>query len=114
MSEVIDIVDEDALKDLLDTEDFLVVKFTAPSWCGPCRQFKPHYEKAATSASFNSGLLGRATFVSVDIDDADWAPQAYGFRGVPKVYLFSFGEKKAELQERVAPKLLSEINSHLG
>lgn len=80
-----------------------MVKFTAPSWCGPCRQFKPVFEAVAD-------IVEDTTFVSVDIDDASWAPVDYDFRGVPFVILFENGERVRDLRERTAIKFKNELS----
>lgn len=114
MSEVIEVVERDELNDLLDTEDFVIVKFTAPAWCVPCQQFAPHFESAARSAKHRSDMLGRATFVTVDIDKADWAMVDYGIKSVPTVKVFLFGEYKTDVAKhpdnRSAPKFLAELS----
>lgn len=99
---------------LLSDSDYVVVDFTAPSWCRPCQQFAPHFEKAAQSASSQSNMLGRATFVAVDVDKAPWAMTDYGVRGVPTVKLISRLHTPLEpvdLKSRTAPLLLKEINN---
>lgn len=108
---VIDLHDAGELKDLIETEDFLVVKFTAPSWCIPCQRFAPHYEAAAQSSSFHSDMMGRVTYAAVDIDHNDWAQHEYGIQGIPTVMLFAGGQYIKNLSERTAPKLMSEIRS---
>jgi thioredoxin 1 len=99
--------------DLLDTVDYVVVKFWA-TWCGPCKQLAPHFEAAANSAAYQSSMLGRGVFVSVDVDKAPWAMTDYGVRGVPAVKLVSrlFAPlEPIDLKSRTAPLLLKEINS---
>ena len=101
MAEVLDITDKGELQDLIDTEPRVVVKFTAPAWCRPCQQFAPHFKSASEKSD--------ATFVAVDVDNADWAMVDYGVRGVPTVVLFENGERVRDLKERTALKLLSEL-----
>lgn len=110
MSEVIHVPDAGTLKDLIDTEEVLVVKFTAPSWCVPCRQFAPHYEKAADIAMFKSDMSGLATFAAVDIDEVPDVVLDYGVLGVPTVMLFKNGQYVRDLKGRTVVTLLSEIN----
>lgn len=105
LSKVIWIEDRSEFNDLLETEDRLVVDFTAPGWCAPCQKLAPHFEAAAEASD-------DATFVAIDVDKADWAMVDYGVRGVPSVRLFRFGQHAADLKERVAPKLLAEIKTH--
>jgi len=103
LAEVLDITDAGELKDLLDTTERVVVKFTAPSWCVPCQRFAPHFKAAAAQRD-------DVTFVSVDVDNADWAMVDYGVRGVPTVVLFEDGERVRDLKERTAIKFLSELD----
>lgn len=100
---------------LLSTADYVVVDFTAPSWCRPCQQFAPHFDKAAENAAVQSNWLGRGIFVAVDVDKAPWAMQDYGVRGVPTVKIV-FGNDSSslspvDLKSRTAPLLLNEISN---
>ena len=96
--------------DLLETEDFLVVDFTAPDWCVPCQRFAPHFDKVAENAVFQSNMLGRTKFVAVDVDKAPWAMADYGVQGVPSVRLYNgFTDTWTDLHERTAVKLPQEI-----
>ena len=102
MNEIVKVTEQDRLSEILKANDRVVVKFTAPSWCIPCRNFAPAFEAV-------SELVEDATFVSVDIDDAPWAPEEYDFRGVPFVILFENGKRVRDLRERTAVKFLKEM-----
>lgn len=56
----------------------VVIDFNA-SWCGPCRTFKPAFDRAAKD--YNS----KAMFVSVDVDANTELAQTYGVRSIPYV-----------------------------
>lgn len=99
-SEVLDISDQDEFENLIGNNPDVVVRFTA-EWCGPCKQFGPHYKAAAEKSD--------AIFVDVDVDKAPWATQDFGIRSVPTVMLFTDGYYVKNLQERTAPKLLAEL-----
>jgi thioredoxin-like negative regulator of GroEL len=88
---------------LVSTAPDAVVDFTAPSWCRPCQQFAPHFDKAAETSD--------ATFIAVDVDKAPWAMQDFGVRGVPTVARFQNGERVDDLKARTVVALLNEINS---
>lgn len=104
MSEIYEVDSLDQLQDLIDTEDKLVVKFTAPSWCGPCRQYAPHFEKVAEKSA--------DTFVVVDLDEVPDAMLEYGFKSVPTTLVFESGElTKTIIGVRTAPKLLAELDA---
>jgi len=112
LSEVLHIEDRSEFQDLLDTETFLVVDFTAPGWCRPCQRFAPIFESTAEYASVHSDWLGLTTFVAVDVDKADWATEEFGIRGVPTVKLFHQGEVLADLKARAVLPLIDEIKSN--
>lgn len=63
----------------------VTVLFTAPSWCGPCQRFEPHYARAAS-------VEKDIKFYAVDIDKAPWAVIDYGIRGVPTCWLYEDGQ----------------------
>lgn len=102
MSEVLHITDLGEFRDLLDTEQRVVVKFTAPAWCVPCQRFAPVFDAV-------SDLNPETTFVAVDVDDADWAMAEYDVRGVPTVVLFEGGSRVRDLKERTAIKFNNEL-----
>lgn len=103
MSKVLEVNDRSEFQDLLDTEQELVVDFSAPAWCRPCQQLAPHFDSASEKSE--------ATFVMVDVDKADWAMVDYGVRGVPSVKLFRKGEFVTDLKGRTVIQLLSEISN---
>lgn len=104
MSNVLEVTDRSEFQDLLESEQRLVVDFSAPAWCRPCQQFAPHFERASEKSD--------ATFVMVDVDEADWAMVDYGVRGVPTVKLFINGTETADLKSRSVIHLLAEIDSY--
>ncbi len=55
-----------------------VIDFNA-TWCGPCRTFKPVFEKVAKDYS------KKARFISVDVDKAPNMAQRYGVRSIPHI-----------------------------
>lgn len=103
MSDVTWVDDARILEDILSAHDEVVIDFTAPGWCVPCRQFAPHYDNAASKSD--------AKFVAVDVDKAPWAMVDYGVQSVPTVMLYKNGRYAKNLQERTVVKLLSEIQS---
>lgn len=70
-----------AVDEARDAEKRAVVLITAPSWCGPCRQFEPHYARAADNVE-------DLKFIGILIDDNDWVVSDFGVRGVPECWLF--------------------------
>ena len=65
----------------------IVVDFSA-SWCGPCRQMHPIFDKLAKK------YHGKVQFIYVDIDKAPQLAKQYGVEAVPTLL---FVNKKVRL-----------------
>lgn len=56
----------------------VVIDFNA-TWCGPCRQFGPTFEKVGEE------YASKAIFMSIDVDQRPEVAQLYSFDGIPCV-----------------------------
>ncbi|KIE25247.1 thioredoxin [Streptomyces sp. MUSC 125] len=63
----------------VDENDFVLIDFWA-DWCGPCRQFAPVYEKAATD---NPDLV----FAKVDTEAQPELAAAFGIQSIPTLMI---------------------------
>lgn len=61
-----------------EAEKLVVIDFNA-TWCGPCRQFAPTFDKVA------EGYADRAVFYSVDVDDHNDLAAQYNVQSIPMV-----------------------------
>lgn len=62
----------------------VVIDFNA-AWCGPCRQFKPVFDKVAKDMS------KKAVFVSVDVDNNPDLAMKFGVRSIPYMVVLREG-----------------------
>jgi thioredoxin 1 len=89
------------LQEVIDTHPRVVVSFTAPSWCVPCRRLKPHFHAASQKS--------KALFVEVDIDLAPEIADRYNVMTVPTMALFEDGERERDIEARTAVAIIAEV-----
>ena len=87
----------------------MIVDFSA-TWCPPCQQLKPIFEKLAED------FRGRITFVTIDVDDNPDLAQAYGVTNIP---MMVFINKDGQIQSTLVgfqnrDQLLAAINTYFG
>lgn len=70
-----------------------VIKFSA-SWCGPCRAYRPTFEKVSKMDEFSD-----IEFKEYDVDEEEDLAIKYGIRGVPATI---FVNNKDEMIDRLA------------
>ena len=88
---------EEEFDKLKESDKLLLVKFGA-SWCGPCKQIKPHLEKISESESEN------IIVVDIDVDEASesdwmWASE------VENLPTFRFIKNGVQLEEYSGSKI---------
>lgn len=89
------------LNNLLDEVGTLVVAFTAPSWCHPCRALKPHYDAASKEST--------RPFFTIDVDEAQPVlMEKFNIMTVPTIIEIS-SEHNREIKGRTAVTILQEV-----
>lgn len=88
----------------------VLVLFTAPTWCVPCKRFHPHWVKAQETEA-----LEQFTFIEVDMGatpedtGTHWASQRFGILGVPQVKRID-GDTVTDVKARAVVPLIKELS----
>lgn len=90
--------------DAVEENDHVVMLFSDPSWCGPCRMFDPHIEKVSEHYGDKVKFL-RTTPTSAEPDLAD----RFTVMSIPAVFHSNNGEE-SPIQGRTALAVINEIN----
>lgn len=80
MSQIIKLTQLENLKNLLETEESVFVKFGA-EWCGPCKMVNASLEGIVANADNYDTTV--PVIVSVDIDVAPELVSKFGVRAIP-------------------------------
>lgn len=79
-NKVIVLKDDNKYRPGMKVKRLTVLDFNA-TWCGPCKQFAPAFEKAATTYG------NKADFISIDVDVNPKTAGAFGVSSLPTVML---------------------------
>jgi len=71
---------KETFKDTVDNNDIVIVDFWA-TWCGPCKQFAPVFEKVATE---NTDI----TFAKVNTEQEQELSGYFNVRSIPTLMIF--------------------------
>ena len=77
--EIVDL-NEGNFNDVLSGDKTVIIDFWAP-WCGPCRQFAPTFEAAATKHE-------DVVFAKVNTEDEQGLAAAFNIRSIPTLMVF--------------------------
>ena len=87
------------------SEGTVILDFYA-KWCGPCKEFGPKFEEAATKYK-------SATFIKVDSDEHVFLGEKYNISSLPTVIILKNGQTKEKLEGYLPSKFLSLLEQHV-
>jgi thioredoxin 1 len=90
MSKVVEVTDQNFVKEVLESDLPTEVDFWAP-WCGPCRMVSPIYDKL--SEEYN----GRFKFCKINVDENEQTAMKYQIMSIPMQMFFADGQKVDEI-----------------
>ena len=99
--------DENFKKEVLESEELVLVDFWAP-WCMPCRMLAPTIEEIGEE------MDGKVKVCKMNVDENVQYPQEYGIMSIPTVMLFKDGQV-VETMIGLQPKeeIVKTIQEHL-
>ena len=92
------------MEEIID-QDNAVVYFSA-EWCGPCKQLKPQYAKAAV-------IDKDTTYYLVDVDkiDSQYLTQ-YGIQSIPQIFEMNKGIINKKITGKTSDEILTEMGKN--
>jgi len=94
----ITILSAENLDKIIKNTELLIVKYSG-SFCGPCRQIQPYFDKLAHN------YAGQVTFLVVDVDEVTNSPYMAKIRSLPTFHTYRKGELSGELKGSSEPAL---------
>ena len=93
-------------QEIIESERKTVVRFTA-SWCKPCKELEPVFDTISKNYS------GKATFISVDVDEFDELSAKYAALSIPLFLCLRNGKELHRMTGRGEDKLISFVDECL-
>jgi len=92
-----------------NTKQIIVVDFTAPAWCAPCRKIAPYVKTIAdTPTVVECGF----EFFEVDVDHLPDLMKKYQVTALPTFLIFYKGVVKHKIEGASRSKLKDAINTY--
>lgn len=92
-----------------------LILFTAPTWCVPCRQLEPHWNKAVESLGDDVLALKIDMGEKPEDTGSHWATARFGIRGVPTMKLILPNSvEPITITQRSAVAIVREVRDNIG
>jgi thioredoxin 1 len=88
--------------EVLDSQQPVLVDFWA-TWCAPCVAMKPALDELAEQ------YAGRVKVATMNIEDHQATPQAYGIRSIPNLVVFKGGRVVGQVASALPKAKLEEL-----
>jgi thioredoxin len=83
-------LDSDNFAQYVKDDSNIIIKFTAPTWCGPCKRMAPEYHKAE---EFMNEIKSNLVFSFLDVDDNSELASKYEISSLPTLVLIKDGKE---------------------
>ncbi|KRL55069.1 thioredoxin [Furfurilactobacillus rossiae] len=92
-----------------ETDKGLVITDFSATWCPPCQMLKPVINNLAEQYD------GKVKFTSMDVDENQQVPAAFGIQGIPTLVVKKDGKVIAQLVGfRPEPLLKAQLEKYLA
>ena len=91
---------------IIKENKLVVIDFTA-TWCGPCKQVGPLFEKLHADNVFPN-----VTFWKIDVDENEETPESCEISAMPTFQFFKDGKKADEVVGASIEKVKEMIQKH--
>ena len=101
-TQTVTLTDAQFKAEVLDSQQPVLVDFWA-TWCAPCVAMKPALEELAAQ------FAGRAKVATMNVEDHQATPQAFGIRSVPNLVVFKGGRVVGQVAAALPKAKLQEL-----
>ncbi len=100
----IHILSAENLDKIIRNSERVIVKYSG-SFCGPCRQIQPYFEKLAHN------YAGQVVFLVVDVNEVPNSPYVAKIRSLPTFHTYRKGQPIGEVKGSSEPHLKALVEN---